>query len=195
MKNIYFALAVLFFGFSSCKNNDTTDAENGNDSTAVQQDREVATDSVTMDTTTVEMDSSDVNLPNRMSTSTSTATTDMSDGKFALAETKWKLVELNGKAVDNTTNKDYYINFDSKSGKFEAFTGCNKITGTFFMKAAKKLGFSKVNATKKTCENSSLENDFIKTIQKTDNYMIENKGTMLHFHSGKRAIAKFEAIK
>jgi len=195
MKNIYFIVAVLFFGFTSCKITDKTEVKNSNDSISVQENRVEAKDTANADTTTTENDSSDVKLLNKMATSTSTTTTDSSKGKFALAETKWKLVELNGTTVENTTKKDYFINFDSKSGKFEAFAGCNKITGTFFMKAANKLGFSKVTATKMACDNMNFENDFIKTIQKTDNYMIENKGTMLHFHSGKKAIAKFEAIK
>lgn len=195
MRNIYFTVAVLFFALTSCKNNETNGDETVNDSTSVQQERVEVKDTVNADDVTTESDSSDVNLPNKMSTSTSTVSTDSSKGKFPLAETKWKLVELNGKAVQSVTNKDYFINFDSKSGKFEAYTGCNKITGTFFMKASGKLGFSKIVGTQKTCDNIDFENDFIKTIQKTDNYMIENNATMLHFHNGKKALAKFVAIK
>ncbi|WP_264521903.1 META domain-containing protein [Flavobacterium sp. N1994] len=195
MRNIYFTVAILFLGFTSCKNNEATEVENTNDSIAVEQNRVEAKDTASSDVTSTESDSSDVNLPNKMSTSTSTNTTDPSKGKFALAETKWKLVELNGKAVESPNKKEYYINFDSKSGKFEAFAGCNTIKGTFFMKAANKLGFSKIVGTKKACDAMDFENDFIKTIQMTDNYMIEEKGTMLHFHNGKKAIAKFKAIK
>jgi heat shock protein HslJ len=195
MKNIYFIVAVLFFGFTSCKNTDNTEVENSNYSIAMQENRVEAKDTENADTTSTESDSSNVELLNEMSTSTSTTTTDSSKGKFSLAETKWKLVELNGNRVENTSKKEYFINFDSKSGKFAAYVGCNKITGTFFMKAANKLGFSKVISTKMACDNLSFENDFIKTIQKTNNYMIENKGTMLHFHNGNVALAKFEAIK
>lgn len=193
MKNIYFIVAVLFFGFTSCKNNKSTEVESSNDSIAVQQDRVEATDTVDVNSTTAEIDSSDVQLLDKNSTSITTTSTDTSKGKFALAETKWKLVELNGNAVTPATKKDYFINFDSKSGKFEAFIGCNAIKGTFFMKSANKLGFSKIVGTMTSCDNIGFENDFIKTIKKTDNYMIE--GNMLHFHSGKKAIAKWEAIK
>ena len=193
MKNIYFTIAVLFFALTSCKNNESTEVESTNDSTEVQQDRVEVTDTVSYDSTSTESDSADVRLLNENSTSTSTTSTDPSKGRFALAETKWKLVELNGNAVVPATKRDYFINFDSKSGKFEAFTGCNTIKGTFFMKATNKLGFSKIVGTKSSCDNISFENDFIKTIQKTDNYMIE--GSMLHLHSGKKAVAKLEAIK
>ena len=193
MKNIYFIVAVLFFGFTSCKKNDSTEVESSNDSTAVQQDTGEVKDTVSYEPDSTENDSSDVKLLNKNSTSITTTSTDTSKGKFALAETKWKLVELNGNAVTPTTKKDYFINFDSKSGKFEAFIGCNAIKGTFFMKSANKLGFYKIVGTMTSCDNIGFENDFIKTIKKTDNYMIE--GNMLHFHSGKKAIAKWEAIK
>ena len=201
MKNIYFIVAVLFIGFTSCKNTENTDAENSNDTISVQQDEATEMkDSVSYDSTATSeasaaadsTESSDGKL-NKMSTSTSVSYTDPSEGKYPLAETKWRLVQLNGNNVDPTTRKDYYMNFDSKSGTFKAFVGCNRITGTYFMKATKKLSFSKISATKKGCDNINFENDFIKTIQKTDNYMVE--GNVLHLHSGKLAIAKLEAIK
>lgn len=201
MKNIYFIVAVLFFGFTSCKNNENTDAENSNDTISVQQDEAVEVkDSVSFDSTSTEeasatsdsTESSDGKL-NKISTSTSVSYSDPSEGKYPLAETKWRLIELNGNTVDPTTRRDYYMNFDSKSGTFKAFVGCNRITGSYFMKAAKKLAFSKVSATKRGCDNINFENDFIKTIPKTDNYMVE--GNVLHLHSGRLAIAKLEAIK
>ena len=201
MKTIYFIVAVLFFGFTSCKNTENTDTENSNDTISVQQDKVVeVNDTVSFDSTSTEKvsatsdskESSDGKL-NKISTSTSVSYTDPSEGKYPLAETKWRLVELNGNTVDPTTRRDYFINFDSKSGKFKAFVGCNRITGTYFMKSAKKLAFSKVIATKRGCDNIKFENNFITTLQKTDNYMVE--GNMLHLHSGKLAIAKLEAIR
>ncbi|WP_293893970.1 META domain-containing protein [Flavobacterium sp.] len=201
MKNIYFSIAVLFFCFTSCKKTEETNVENSNDTISVQKDSVVEVkDTVSFDSTATEAsassdstESSDGKLPNKMSTSTSVSYSDPSKGKYPLAETKWRLVELNGNKVDPTTRRDYYMNFDSKSGTFKSFVGCNRITGTYFMKATTKLAFSKVSATKKGCDNIKFENDFINTIQKTDNYMIE--GNMLHLHSGKKAIAKLEAIK
>lgn len=194
MKNIYLIAAIALLSFSSCKKaeNNETDMNSEKDSITMQ-DTTAVKDDVVMDSTTTAADSSDVNLPNKMSTKTTTITTDPSKGKYALAETKWKLVELDGKAVKSATNKDYFINLDSKSGKFAAYAGCNNFAGTFVMKATGMLAFSKIMGTKMACPNMDFENNFIKTIEKTDNYMIE--GAMLHFHKGKKAIAKFEAVK
>lgn len=196
MKNIYFAIAVLFIGFSSCKNAEKTDNDNLYDSTSVEQKTMSDKDSIVSDTITTVSDSvtnasSDVTLPNKMSATTKVIPGEK--GKYALAETKWELVELNGKAVEETTRRDYFINFDSKSGTFKAFVGCNKIAGNYYMKSANKLGFSNVTTTRKMCDNIEVERQFFNNLQKTDNYMIE--GTMLHLHIGKKAIAKFEAIR
>lgn len=192
MKKTYLILALTFLTIISCqkKDNETTSTEN--DSIEYQDATNVVND--TMVTDTIKVDSSDVELLNKMSTNTTVKTTDPSKGKFALAETKWKLVELNGKAVKSTSSKDYFINLDSKSGKFAAYAGCNNLAGTFVMKSTGKLAFSKIIATKMACPNMEFESNFIKTIEKTDNYMIEGK--MLHFHKAKgAALAKFEAVK
>ena len=201
MKNIYFTIAVLFFCFTSCKNSNNVNESSdvATDSTMVQKDTITETDTLSYqsDSTSTTADSSDaksdVKLPNKMSTSTTVVKGPGMKGDFPLAETKWELVELNGKAVEETTRRDYFINMDSKSGTFKAFVGCNRINGNYFMKSANKLGFTNIISTRKACENMDVERNFFNNLQKIDNYMIEGK--MLHFHVGKKAVAKFEAIK
>ena len=199
MKNVYFTAAVLFFAFTSCKNSDATNEnETAVDTTAVQQETMAENDSlnsVVDSTTTTVTDSteagSDVKLPNKISTTEKVIPGEK--GKFALAETKWKLVELNGKAVNQKTSRDYFINFDSKSGTFKSFVGCNRISGNYFMKATGKLGFTNIITTRMACNDNNAERDFFNNLQKVDNYMIEGK--MMHLHVGKKAVAKFEAIR
>lgn len=198
MKNVYFALAVLFLGFTSCKNSDSTnDDTTAVDTTAVQQETMATTDSLNTtvpDSSATTTDSasaeagSNVKLPNKISTTEKVIPGEK--GKYALAETKWKLVELNGKAVDNS-GRDYFINFDSKSGTFRAFVGCNRISGSYFMKATNKVGFTNIITTRMACNDNNAERDFFNNLQKVDNYMIE--GEMMHLHVGKKAVAKFEA--
>ena len=204
MKNIYVTFAVLCFVFTGCKNNDATD-ENTTaiDSTAIQNDRVEATDTLSYpaDTTAAVTDSagvnadgkSDVKLPNKISTTEKVIPGEK--GKFPLAETKWGLLELNGKEVEPSKRRDYFINFDSKSGKFRAFVGCNTMSGNYFMKSTGKLGFSNVVTTRKACEKMDVERDFFNNLQKVDSYMIEGGGKVLHLHSGKKALAKFQAIR
>ena len=196
MKKIYFITLLTFITLSSCKKAENVAIDNDTDTISMQDTTTIAKDEIIIDSTVVDstsMDSSDVKLLDKMSTKTTTKNVDETKGKYALAETKWKLVELNGKVVTNTSNKEYYINLDSKTGKFAAFAGCNKIFGSFVMKAATKLAFSNIGSTKMACPEMTTETNFNKALTKVDNYMIE--GAMLHFHNGKKAVAKFEASK
>lgn len=199
MKNIYFAFAILLFGFTSCKNKEETNVENPIDTTAVHQDSVDVNmnDTISIDTTSTTSDTSDaksdVALPNKMSATTKVIPGEK--GKFALAETKWRLVELNGKTVEPATRRDYFMNFDSKSGTFRAFVGCNNISGSYFMKSEGKLGFTNIISTRMACKDMDVERNFFNNLQKVDNYMIENNGKMMHLHIGKKAVAKFEAIR
>lgn len=196
MKKTYLIIALGFLSIVGCQKKENDAEKTSMDS--IEQADTTAVSDMKNDTTSTPneevTDSSDVELLNKMKTSTKTIENDPSKGKYALAETKWKLVELNGKAVKSNSTKDYFINLDSKSGKFAAFAGCNSIMGTFVMKAATKLAFSKIATTKMACQDSKTETDFVAALGKVDNYMIE--GTSLHFHKGKlSAVAKFEAVK
>lgn len=200
MKNIYLSIVLLSLCLTGCKNNgDTNEDATSVDSTVVQHDSiaDTAIDSsgYVSDSTSMDTDSSDaksnVRLPNKISESVKVIPGEK--GKFPLAETKWELVELNGKPIEKTTSKDYFINFDSKSGTFKAFAGCNRLSGSYFMKASNKVGFSNIISTRMACQNMDVERGFYNNLQKVDNYMIEGK--MLHLHIGKKAAAKFQAIK
>lgn len=199
MKNIYVTLAVLFFAFTGCKNSDATneDSSGAIDTTSVQQNTTADDTLSNSDTTAVATDTaaakSDVKLPNKMSATTKVIPGEK--GKFSLAETKWGLVELNGKEVEPATRRDYFINFDSKSGTFRAFVGCNRLNGKYFMKSEGKVGFTDIISTRKACDNMDVERNFFNNLQKVDNYMIEPDGKMMHLHIGKKAVAKFEAIR
>lgn len=195
MKNIYILATIAFLALSSCEKKEKTESEPLKDSIAVTDTTSITKEVVEIDSSTIKNDTSDVKLLNKMSTKTTTITTDPAKGKFPLAETKWKLVELNGVTVKSATSKDYYINLDSKSGKFAAYAGCNNFAGTFVMKSSGMLMFSKIMGTKMACPNMDFESNFIKTIEMTSTYMIENGGKVLHLHNGKKLLAKFEAMK
>ncbi len=189
MKKIYLITSIIILlTLVNCQNKDKQASESEYDSDTIESNE------VTNNPNSIQTDTSGVNLPDTIATKTTTITTDSSKGKFALAETKWRLVELNGKEVKNTSDKDYYINLDSKSGKFATYAGCNSFNGKYVMKSANKLAFSMISGTKMACPNMDFESKYIKALESVDNYMIE--GTMLHFHKGNRsALAKFEAIK
>ena len=194
MKKIYLIATIALLTFSNCKKKDAVESGTTNDTVIMDSTsmEKPAIDSTTVDSSATK--GSNADLLDTLSTKSKKIVTNPANGKFALAETRWKLVELNGKGVKTSNGKDYYIELDSKSGKFSAYAGCNKISGMYVNKSTDKLMFSKMNATEMACKNKNLESEFMKGLANVDNYMLEGKN--LHFHKGKNmAIAKFEASK
>lgn len=201
MKKNFLIAAIFLLTLTNCQKKDTvgTDVpteETTQDSISTEavEMASIATDSTAANAASDETASDAAGATDKMSVKSKTITTDPSDGKYALSETKWKLVELDGKMIDNTSKEVYYINLDSKSGKFAAYVGCNNINGVYTNKASDMLAFTKIMTTKKSCSNLDLETKFIKSLEKVDNYTIEDNS--LHLKRGKRAhMAKFISVK
>lgn len=115
-------------------------------------------------------------------------------GKATLAETKWKLLTLNGKVVTQKGKKDYFLKLNSKDGRFSAYAGCNSMSGTYVMPSAFGLAFSDVAMTRMACPEMDIETRFSKVLAETDRYTI--KDNILKLQKGKTAIlATFEPTK
>lgn len=198
MKKMYLlsATAMLLFSISSCQQNAKAAPENEpyalEDTTAVAEDTAMAERADAMTDTTSVSGKTGTKLPDTISVKTTRKKFDTS-GKFALANTRWKLVELNGKEVKNNSGKDYILTLNSKTGKITAYAGCNNIMGSYLMKEDSSLTFLYVGATKMACPDMKTEEKFMAALTKTDRYMIE--GNRLHLHKGeKKILAQFEAV-
>ena len=144
--------------------------------------------------TVIEEKASSEKLNNRMITKTVIKTVNPAEGRFALAKTHWKLIELNGKKVKHKGKKDYFIKLNSKDGKFNGYAGCNNFSGNYAMPSSFAISFMHIISTMKACPNMELETNFMKTLETVDNYTI--KGKILQLNKAKMApLAKFEAIK
>lgn len=196
MKKYFLISALTLFVLTGCKKDPSTDmnSDNMNDSTAVVN--ESMSDTTMTDTTMTDttMSAEDrAKLLNKMTVEKTTTSTDPSDGKFTLSENKWILSELNGKAISNKTAKDYFINLDSKSGKFAGFAGCNNLNGQYTMTKPGKLSFTNMLSTKMACNDMKTEGDFMKAMEMVDNYSVE--GDMLHLYKGKKLLIMFSIKK
>jgi uncharacterized lipoprotein NlpE involved in copper resistance/heat shock protein HslJ len=109
-------------------------------------------------------------LNNRMVTRTVIKSVDPAQGKFALAKTNWKLIQLNGKKVKQNGNKNYFIRLNSKDGKFNGFAGCNNFSGNYAMPSSFAISFSNISSTMKACPNMELESQLMKVLEIVDNY-------------------------
>lgn len=198
MKAFYLMAALTLFTFTGCqkKAEDTSATE---DITVSAEDTtQVVQDGTMVDTTTTATDSTSTTTTDSKGKvldkiSVSTEKVNPAKGKYALAGTTWTLVELRGKAVTNASKKPYTLYLNSKTGKFSTWVGCNSFSGNYLMKDAGLLSFSMVAGTKMACPDMDFENDYIKALDKVNNYMIE--GNKLHLHRGDRVLALFEAAK
>ena len=135
-----------------------------------------------------------VNLNNKLASSASIEKVNPAEGKYTLARTKWKLIHLNGKTVKQIGNKSYFIKMNSSDGRFSAFAGCNNIMGNYAMPKTSNISFFDIAATQMFCEGDLIENDFIRMLEETTKYVLENE-TLSFYSSGKKPIATFVAIK
>lgn len=154
---------------------------------------------LTKQATTAETDATEqsttpkVNLNNRMEAQTVIKKVNPAHGKATLAETKWRLMTLNGKIVKQSGSKDYFIKLNSKDGRFTAYAGCNNISGSYMMPTAFGLSFSKAAMTRMACPNMEVEGRFAKMLEQTDRYTLNDN--ILKFQKGKTTVlATFEPI-
>ncbi len=133
-------------------------------------------------------------LNNRMVVKTVIKEVDPAEGKFTLAKTKWKLIELNGKKVRQKGDKAYFIKLNSNDGKFNGYAGCNTFSGNYVMPLPRALAFTNIVLTRMACPNMELETQVLAMIETVDNYRI--KSDILYLRKTKMTIvAKFEAVK
>lgn len=135
-----------------------------------------------------------VDLDSRIATTTTIQKVNPAVGKYPLAGTKWKLISLNKKKVDQSGKNVYYLKMNSKDGRFVALSGCNNVIGKFVMPSASRLTFSSIVSNKTDCADVELESYFSSMLAQTHIYKLE-KETMSLFDEDKRQIAKFVVFK
>lgn len=120
--------------------------------------------------------------------------TENSPNMNSLKNTKWKLVKLNGKEVNQETKREIGISFDSEN-RFSAYAGCNGMGGDYEWNPEKlSLQFSKVIATMMVCEDMTMEKEFGIMLSKVDNYNLNE--TSLKLNKARMApLAEFELSK
>lgn len=150
-----------------------------------------------IDTTTIENgveNNATVDLNNRIETTTVIQKVNPASGKFTLAETKWKLVSLNNTTISQKGKKVFYLKLNSKDGRFNAYMGCNSITGSYVMPSPYKLIFSEIIMTRMACPEMTLETNFSSMLAKVNSYKIDTEMLIL-FGERKKVLAKFKATK
>lgn len=103
----------------------------------------------------------------------------------------WVLEELNGKKVVLTdfTKELPNLEINCSTNKFIGYAGCNRMNGTIFFERG-LFRFTNTITTRMACSASNKENEFLKTLQSTINYKVENMRLVLSNSSGQELVFK-----
>jgi len=87
----------------------------------------------------------------------------------------WKLVELNGAPVETEqSHGGPHMVFDKYTHRFSGNAGCNRMMGSFQLKAPGSIAFSQAATTQMMCLDMELENQFLKILDLVIKYTIKD---------------------
>lgn len=103
----------------------------------------------------------------------------------------WVLEKLNGKVASLTNfNKELpNLEINSSTNQFMGFAGCNHMNGTIFFEKG-LLRFSNTITTRMACGENNKEYEFIKALESTTSYKVENMRLTLSNQSGVELVFK-----
>jgi heat shock protein HslJ len=103
----------------------------------------------------------------------------------------WVLEKLNGKMVSTTDFIKELPNLEINSAKnnFMGFAGCNRMNGTLFFERG-LLRFTNIITTRMACPGNNKESEFLKALQSTTSYKVENMRLTLSNPSGEKLVFK-----
>ncbi|PKB18877.1 META domain-containing protein [Flavobacterium sp. 5] len=101
----------------------------------------------------------------------------------------WVLEKLNGEnvTVENFTKELPNLEINSTTNTFMGFSGCNKMGGSIFFEKG-LLRFTNVVTTEMACRENNKEAIFLKALQSTTNYKVENLRLTLANPSGSELV-------
>ena len=103
----------------------------------------------------------------------------------------WVLEKLNGKTVSASDFMKELPNLEinSATNNFLGFAGCNRMNGTIFFERG-LLRFTNIITTRMGCPGNNKESEFLKALQSTTSYKVENMRLILTNPSGEKLVFK-----
>ena len=113
--------------------------------------------------------------------------------ELKLTGVRWRLTELMGQAVTATEpDMTPYLQF-GEDGRVSGFAGCNQFTGAYEAEGL-RLSFKPIATAEKACLNTSIEQQFLTTIQGIDNYSL-NDSRLAFYKARTAALLRFIAVE
>lgn len=103
----------------------------------------------------------------------------------------WVLEKLNGEkaTLENFTKELPNLEINSSTNTFMGFAGCNRMNGTIFFEKG-LLRFNNIITTRMACGENNKENEFLKALQSTTSYKVENLQLIFTNQSGNELVFK-----
>ena len=115
---------------------------------------------------------------------------------FAQAERigvrQWKLVQLNGTAVPNSSNA--YLELNADQTRFSGNAGCNRMFGTALVRGA-RVDLSNIGTTKMACADrrlQRLETEFVRALENVDRF--DRRGNKLELYVRRHIVIRLSAV-
>ncbi len=99
----------------------------------------------------------------------------------------WSVEEIYGSAIIQIKNRPNLEIFIERK-EILGFGGCNNFKGKIRDISQSKITFSSISSTKKACSNLEIEHSFIKALQATKAYKIEDLKLSFYDSSGSKVI-------
>lgn len=111
-----------------------------------------------------------------------------------IAETYWKLVELNGKPVSGLAGEPYLL-LKRDGKRVNGFGGCNNFTGTYSVDADHaRIRLGQLASTSRACMSGmDVEAAFHAVLERADNYSL-GEGRLTLNRARMAPLARFEAV-
>ena len=108
---------------------------------------------------------------------------------------KWKLVEMNGRKLENIAGEqDYFIQLDIEENRMYGFAGCNNFFGNYELEEGWRIKFSKIGSTMMACPDMNTEKELFQILETVDNYSVRND--ILELNKARMMpMARFELVK
>ncbi len=109
--------------------------------------------------------------------------------QIKVADTHWKLTELNGHKVNHSSA---FIFFSAENNRVHGNSGCNNFSGIFELKEGNQIRLSQMASTRMACPDMDTEQAFLSVLGMADNYTISG-GTLSLNMARMAPMARFEA--
>lgn len=95
----------------------------------------------------------------------------------SIVNTKWELVELQGKPV--VAHDNFFLMFNAEENRVSGRGDCNSLAGSYTSTEAGKLQMTHVASTRMFCPNQSEEDAFMQMLETIDSFKIDGDLLML----------------